>query len=127
MGAKIKTTKKNTIIVADDDPAILEAVKMILELHNYEVMTISDGLVLQKLKGSLPGLLLLDVLMSGVDGRDICKQLKSRQDTKNIPVILISASHDIAPSIKAAGANDFLPKPFDIDDLLNKVAKYISN
>lgn len=119
-----KTQQSDKILVADDDPAILDALKMMLELHNYNVETISDGLVLQRIRGKRPRLVLLDILMSGVDGRDICKQMKQQKETKDIPVILISATQNIRQSTKDAGANDFLPKPFDVEDLLSKVAKH---
>jgi CheY-like chemotaxis protein len=59
--------------------------------------------------------------MSGEDGRDICKKLKQDPLTKNIPVIMISASRDIKESAMEAGADDFLAKPFEMDDLLKKI------
>ncbi len=71
-----------------------------------------------------PDALLLDVWMSGQDGREICKFLKNRSNTKHIPIIMISASKDVAASVKAAGADDFLTKPFEMDELIKKVKKY---
>jgi CheY-like chemotaxis protein len=64
--------------------------------------------------------------MSGTDGRDICKKLKEKTTTREIPIVLISASRDIEKSAKEAGANDFLSKPFEVTDLLQKVKQYIS-
>jgi DNA-binding response OmpR family regulator len=112
------------ILVADDDPAILDAIRMILEMEEYDVSTSVDGETIYKMENEYPDLLLLDIWMSGEDGRDICRFLKSNPKTKNIPVILISASRDIMKSAKEAGADDFLAKPFEMDDLLNKVAKF---
>jgi len=119
--------QKPTIVVADDDPSILDAMKTILELYNFQVETIADGMVMSKLVSLRPKLLLLDICMSGVDGRDICKTLKRTATTKDIPVIMISASYDVANCISESGADDFLAKPFELQDLLSKVNKYLLN
>ena len=83
----------------DDDPAILEAMKMILELYNYDVETIADGAIIQKLVSMQPKLLFLDICMSGIDGGDICKSLKATAATKDIPVAQRSSP---APTTSAA-------------------------
>lgn len=114
------------ILVADDDPAIVEALQLMLELHNYEVATTVDGKVLSMMKSFNPDLVLLDIWMSGVDGRDICRKIKSNDDLKEIPVIMISASRDVIQSSKDAGAEDFLAKPFEMDELVGKVEKLIT-
>ena len=76
------------------------------------------------MKMELPDLLLLDIWMSGEDGRDICKKLKQSELTKNIPVIMVSASKDIKESALAAGADDFLAKPFEMNELLGKIKMF---
>jgi CheY-like chemotaxis protein len=63
--------------------------------------------------------------MSGTDGRDVCKKLKQNDLTKNIPVIMVSASRDIERSAINAGADDFLAKPFEMNDLLQKIENLI--
>jgi DNA-binding response OmpR family regulator len=108
-------------MIADDDPGIVDAVEMLLEFEGYEVSSTVDGATVLDLKDELPDLLLLDIWMSGEDGRDICKKLKQIEITKNIPVIMISASRDIKESAIAAGADDFLAKPFEMNDLLQKI------
>lgn len=119
--------KENVIVVADDDPSILEAMKMMLEFYNFTVETVADGLVLPKLMALKPKLLFLDICMSGVDGRDVCKLLKASDATKDIPVVMISASCDLVKSVKESGADDYLEKPFAMQDLLSKVHKYLLN
>jgi len=119
--------KKHTIVVADDDLAICDAMKMILEFYNYEVETIADGDIVSKLMSSQPKLLFLDVCMSGVDGRDICKALKKIQTTKDIPVVMISASRELEDAVKESGADDYLAKPFGMQELISKVNKYLLN
>jgi DNA-binding response OmpR family regulator len=113
--------KQKKIMIADDDPGIVDAVEMLLEFEGYQVTSTVDGSTVLDMKDELPDLLLLDIWMSGEDGRDICKKLKSINATKNIPVIMISASRDIKESAMAAGADDFLAKPFEMDELLKKI------
>ena len=119
--------KENIILIADDDPAILDAMKMILELYGFRVETIADGLIIPKLMTLKPKLLFLDICMSGVDGRDVCKEIKELDATKDIPVVMVSASCDLIKTVKAAGADDYLAKPFEMQDLLSKVNKYLLN
>jgi len=111
-------------MIADDDPAILDSVGMLLEFEGYEVITALNCVELLDNKQSIPDLLLLDIWMSGIDGRDTCKTLKAKDTTSALPIIMISASKDIGASALSAGANDFLEKPFQINDLLKKIKKH---
>jgi len=112
-------TKK--ILIADDDEGIVDAVTMILEVMGYDVeFTYDGGAVIDAVKNK-PDLIMLDIWMSGHDGRDICKLLKNDPQYKEIPILMISASRDIRQSAMDAGANDFMEKPFEMDSLLNKV------
>lgn len=115
--------KKKKIMVADDDPGIVDAIQIMLEDADYEVETTMNGQTVRKVKEELPDVILLDVWMSGEDGREICKYLKSQDSTKHIPIIMISATRDLAESAKNAGAEDFIAKPFQMDQLLAKIAK----
>ncbi|PST82925.1 response regulator [Pedobacter yulinensis] len=114
-------TKK--VILADDDPGILDAVGLILEYEGYELHATDNGNQVFQLVCPNTNILLLDIWMSGSDGRDICKQLKSDQQTKHIPIILFSAGAELESSAKAAGADDFIPKPFDMIDLVNRIER----
>ncbi len=116
--------KLKKIMVVDDDPAIVDSITLLLEFEGYDVTTISHAAGLLKMENEFPDLLLLDIWMSGTDGRDICKQLKQKNATREIPIVLISASREIEKSAKEAGANDFLSKPFEVTDLLQKVKQY---
>jgi CheY-like chemotaxis protein len=117
---------KKKILVADDNPAILDALKIMLEEEGYEVETTVDGATVQDIKEPLPDLLLLDIGMSGIDGRNVCKLLKSAVATKHIPVIMISATKDIKQIAKDSGADDCVSKPFQMEHLLAIVAKYVN-
>ena len=118
-------TDCKSIMVVDDDPAILDSIGLLLEFEGYLVNTTSNASGLLKMENGFPDLLLLDIWMSGIDGRDICKFLKQKATTKNIPIVLISASREIERSAMDCGANDFLAKPFDVSDLLLKIKTHI--
>ena len=113
-------------MIADDDKAIVDAVEAMLEFGGYEVTYTYNGATILDLRENLPDLILLDIWMSGTDGRDVCKALKKRERTSGIPVIMISASPDLENSAKEAGADDFLEKPFDMDDLFGKIDLHLS-
>lgn len=113
-----------TILVADDDPAIVESVQMLLEDEGYNVETTVNGSTVTDAKAEQPHLILLDIWMSGQDGRAICRRLKAAELTKGIPVIMISANRDAAHLARESGADDFIAKPFDADHLLETIAKF---
>lgn len=115
------------ILVVDDDESIVEVVQLVLESEGYYVQTNMDGDLLPLLKKEQPNLILLDMLLSGVDGRDICKQLKSDHETAHIPVIMLSAHSETDKAANASGANDFLEKPFDVDALIAIVEKHLAS
>ncbi len=114
------------ILVVDDEPDILEFLQVILEEEGYAVVTSDKGEFLEQLhNGGLPHLILLDVLLSGKDGREIVKYLKNQQETKHIPVIMFSAHPSAEETARRAGADDFLAKPFNIDVLLDKITQHL--
>lgn len=116
------------ILVADDQHSILEVVKIILEEEGYEVKTVSEGSeVFNSAKEYLPDLILLDIWMPGLNGKSVTKHLKSQKETSNIPIVIISALSQIDKIAKDVGADDYLPKPFDINNLLKVVKKYTSS
>ncbi|MCX2477634.1 response regulator [Pedobacter sp. MC2016-15] len=111
------------IFIADDDEAIVDATSMMLEMAGYEVRHTLNGATVRQDIQVRPDLVLLDIWMSGIDGRDVCRSLKADPETLDIPVLMISAGREIMESALESGADDFLAKPFDMDDLLEKVAK----
>jgi DNA-binding response OmpR family regulator len=114
---------KKRILIADDDTAIIDALQVMFELEGYEVEISLDGETFYKAKQRQPDVILLDIWLSGRDGRDICRFLKKNKLTKHIPTLMISASSGVEKSAIAAGADDFISKPFEMDLLLDKVKR----
>lgn len=124
--AQTLSSAKKKILLVDDDESILDSVELVLEESGYKIETTPKGSeTYQKVQNFKPDLILLDVLMSGVDGREICKTLKSDESTKQIPLIMISAHPSASKSSLKCGANDFLAKPFDTQDLLKIIQKHL--
>lgn len=110
------------ILVIDDDIDILSVMEILLSMKGFEVAVTSKGEnALPKIESFRPDLILLDVLISGHDGRVICKQLKSNAATSHIPVIMFSAHPGAASTIADYGADDFIAKPFDVNNLMKKI------
>lgn len=111
------------ILAIDDNPAILDVLNEILSFEGYEVVTISDGRkVFDTVEQVHPDLILLDVMLDNLDGREICRALKNNRMFSGIPVIMISATHDLKSLLDQPGApDDFIAKPFDIYYLISKV------
>ena len=113
-----------TVLVADDDADIVRFVEVNLRLEGLRVVIARDGAeALTKALELQPDLVLLDVLMPGINGYDVCAQLRADPRGAGVPVILltanfISADHDRAREV---GADDFVVKPFDPSDLMAKV------
>ena len=118
---------KKKIMIVDDDEGILDALTMMLQYKGYEVSTCANGSTILAMTQAFPDLVLLDIWMSGTDGRNVCKQLKETPLTKSIPVILISAGKDIEASAIASGADGFLAKPFEMEELIDTIEKHTAH
>ena len=118
--------KQKKILVVDDEPDILEFLQELLEGEGYIVAIADKAEHVEKLHdASLPDLILIDVLLSGKDGHEVVKHLKGQEVTRHIPVIMFSAHQGAEKTARAAGADDFVAKPFEIDEVLAKIAKHI--
>ncbi|MFO7560485.1 MAG: response regulator [Desulfobacterales bacterium] len=117
---------KKFILVVDDDPDLVESVSMKLESENFTVGKAYDGVeALEKIKEKQPDLVLLDVMMPNKNGYDLCEELKSDAQYKDIVVVLLTAVGDAVTSTnythidgKTNMADDFIPKPIDLDKLV---------
>lgn len=113
------------IIVVDDDANVLSLIQAVLELEGYGVHTCSTAAELCQLLADPPGLIILDVFLKGGDGREVCRRLKRKEQTRHVPIILSSAYLRANEALQISRANDFLDKPFHLRDLLAKVAQYL--
>ncbi len=128
MGIRIKVinmTKK--ILVIEDEPHISNLVKVILEKNGFEVLQSfvgEEGLNLAVQEK--PDLVVLDVMMPNMDGFEVAKRLTGNEDTKDIPIVMLSSAAQFKDKMKGidAGAMDYITKPFDKDELLAKVKEY---
>jgi DNA-binding response OmpR family regulator len=115
------------ILILDDDPDLLSIMDYLLTSEGYKTLSLQKGdHIKEHIVQFCPDLILMDVMLAEMDGREICKLLKADQTFKT-PVILISGTHDLNQVMFAIGApNDFVPKPFDIDQLLLTIEQQLS-
>lgn len=115
-------TKIKKILVVDDDSGIGEMLKTLLEFYGYQVAVTEKPHEAEELilKENID-LVLLDMLISGVNGTDVCARIRKNESTSGIPIIMMSALHDAGEKCKKAGANDFIAKPFEMDLLIGKI------
>ena len=116
--------EKKKILVVDDEPDLVDFVRIRLEANNYQVVAASDGEeALSVFAKEKPDLVLLDILMPKIDGFKVCQMLKKDLANANIPVIMLTVK-DRTEDIKLAkqiGADGYILKPFDADTLLNNI------
>lgn len=113
------------IFVVDNDADLLEMVELIFTKNSIDTTCILDaGKLNSLLEEKRPDLILMDIYMDTYDGRHICKELKNNEKYKDIPVILYSAGHIAPESIRDSEANEFLSKPFNVRQLIDKVRGY---
>lgn len=116
---------KKKILIADDDPTVLDVIKMILDKAGYKTEVTLNG---RTLLNNIPqdfDLILLDVRMSGIDGFMICRHLKSQESTRDIPIIMVSAVPELGRMTEESCADAYLEKPFNMFELLQVVDKHI--
>jgi len=118
---------KQKILIADDDESIRDIFNIILAKAGYDIELKEDANEIFKNNFKIPDLFLIDKLLSGVDGLDVCRHLKNNPATSNIPVVMVSASPDIGAMAIKAGADDFVEKPFELSYLLKVIERNISN
>lgn len=116
------------ILICDDDESIVEVIKIILESENFETATCNSGKGIErKVMEYNPDLIFLDIWMPGIDGKEVTKILKKNPKTSGIPVIVISALNDTKDVAQEAGADGFLSKPFEMEELISTAKKYTTD
>ncbi len=122
--------EEKKILVIDDDSGIGEMLQVLLEFHGYEVtVTEKPEEAEEIIQEKNIDLVLLDMLISGINGTDVCRRLRNNENgwIAEIPILMMSALHDAGEKCKDAGANDFIAKPFEIEDLTSKVEEILQN
>jgi len=116
------------ILVVDDVPANSQLLSRVLSKQGYAISTAGDGAeALEKAYTLIPDLILLDIMMPGMNGYEVCQALKLNTQTQDIPVIFVSASEAVTDKVAAfnAGASDFITKPFEARELLARVEHHL--
>lgn len=113
-----------TILIIEDDDHIIELLKFNVENNGYQVSVAMDGQTgLNKAVNELPDLILLDLMLPGIDGIEICNKLKHKDRTKDIPIIMLTAKGHETDKILGLeiGADDYITKPFSVRELMTRV------
>lgn len=113
------------VLVIDDDEGIIESITEVLKFEGYTVYAASSVLdANQIVKHIAPDIVLLDLILRDTSGELVAKALKENPKTKNIPIIMISAHPSARTNALLSGANDFIAKPFEMDELIHKITQH---
>jgi DNA-binding response OmpR family regulator len=113
------------ILVVEDDPQVARLIALVLQRNGFESQIVSDGQsALERARESRPAMIFADLTIRGMGGEALCSALKSGADTKAIPYIVVSGDRDIAEKARVCGADDYMGKPFEFNDLIRLVNKY---
>ena len=118
----LASNSQHTIVLAEDDPSVRAAVQRVLELEGYSVVAVNDGrAALDIIIAKPPHAAVLDVMMPFADGLTVCRELRHRGN--RTPILLLTARHEVGNRVAGldAGADDYLVKPFAVDELLARV------
>lgn len=125
-----KKKARTKILVIDDEPNIVQTLQDRLEMNEYEVVTANNGKEgLDTFDQEHPDVILLDVIMPIMDGHEMLEKLRKRSDGQNVSVIMLTArsqTQDIARA-NACGIDDYIVKPFDLSELLEKIESVVEN
>jgi DNA-binding response OmpR family regulator len=124
-----KAQQRHKIVIVDDDRETREMLTLALELEGYVVEQAANGLrLISSLHVDRPDLILLDVMMSWIDGFELCRSIKKNDEFKDIPVVFVSArktGEDVQKGL-SAGATDYFTKPVDIDRLTGRIREILA-
>ncbi len=116
------------IMIVDDDPSIVRLMQFFLEREGYELIIAGNGLqALKKAETERPDLIMLDLMLPGVDGFEVCHRLRLKPTTADIPILMLSAKSDETDKNEAmkVGANGYIIKPIKSAELLEKIQELL--
>lgn len=121
-------TMPQEILVLDDEPDLLELLSTLLSVAGYHVQAVQTAGEMQHYlgEGGLPSLFVLDLLLAGSHGGELVRHLKDDERTRDIPILMVSAHPGAEMEARACGADAFLAKPFDIDELQALAASLVA-
>ncbi|WP_104381810.1 response regulator [Sphingobacterium sp. HMA12] len=120
--------ERKKIMICDDDQGIVEMLELFLELEGFNVISeINSTNLIKQLTTHQPDLLLLDLWMPLLSGDQVIKIIRNTPEVKDLPVLILSASVDGAAIAEDLGANGFIAKPFDLDEITSKINAILSN
>ncbi|MCM2325082.1 MAG: response regulator [Candidatus Woesearchaeota archaeon] len=113
------------ILIVDDEPHILELIKAVLEVEKFEIITATNGVeALKKLEAVTPDLVILDMMMPGMSGREVCESIRKNPKTKNQKVIFLTVARFSETGKKVLDdmkVSDYITKPFETKDLVTRI------
>jgi len=113
------------ILVVEDDPQVARLISLVLQRNGYESDVVSDGQsALDRARAKKPIMIFADLTIKGMGGETLCSTLKSLPETQSIPYVIVSGDRDIAEKARTCGADDYMGKPFEFEDLIRLVNKY---
>jgi len=122
---------QRTVLVVDDEPELLAMIATVLKAENYRVLTATRGDEGVRIaRKDQPDIIILDIMMSEMDGWMVCRQLREHRRTKEIPIMMLTAktsSIDQQMGIRVIGVQDYLTKPFDPAELVRRIAAVLAN
>ncbi len=122
-------SERKTILLVEDEKNVILAVKTCLEVAEYKVLIVENGeKALERAKGEKPDAIILDLMLPDVNGFQVCQQLKGMEETKDIPIIVLTAKTGEEDKERAweAGADSYLTKPIRPEQLWQEIQKFVS-
>jgi two-component system OmpR family response regulator len=117
--------ESGVILVVEDDAQVARLISLVLKRNGYASESVADGqTALAKAKELHPAMIFADLTIKGMGGEALCSALKALPETKSIPYVVVSGDADIAEKARVCGADDYMGKPFEFDDLIRLVNKY---
>lgn len=111
------------VLILDNDPDVLDAMQEVLNYSGFEVKAIEEtNDIFSVIDGFQPDVVLVDYILNGINGGEICHLIKSNPKTSHLPVIILSAYPRVINSLGFYGCDSFIAKPFELDDLVNQVS-----
>jgi CheY-like chemotaxis protein len=113
------------ILIVEDDPQVARLISLVLQRNGESAEVVADGnTALKRAQELRPSIIFADLTIKGMDGQQLCSAVKASPDTRDIPYVVVSGDRDIADKARQCGADDYMGKPFEFDDLIRLVKRY---